>query len=82
MLFLALFIALILLLMRSRRRGFAQPMMFLPTDNDDQIRRASWLSTSGSDSGGSSDSGGPSSSDGGSFGDGGGFSGGGSSDTI
>jgi uncharacterized protein len=84
MMFMGLFIALFVLLISSRRRARG-PMMFIPTSNpndDDSIRRTSWLSTSGGSDSGGSDSGGSSGSDGGSFGDGGGFSGGGSSDSI
>jgi uncharacterized protein len=82
MLLLPLLIVLLILLTRSWWRGLSRPAMLLPVNDDDQNRRSSRFSMSGSDSSGSSDSGGSSSSDGGSFGDGGGFSGGGSSDTI
>jgi uncharacterized protein len=80
---LAFFVLMVFVVGRSRRRGFRQPMMFMPTPtSDDDTLRRTWSSSSSSDLGGSFDSGASSSSDGGSFGDGGGFSGGGSSDTI
>jgi uncharacterized protein len=80
-------IALLILMIRSRRRGSPRPSMMFPMSNpqdpDEPVRRTPWFtSSSGSDFTGSSDSGSSSSSDGGSFGGGGGFSGGGSSDTI